>query len=56
MSAGVTFDQSPDTPLASLFDDADAALYKAKLNGRNRIQCSGEAQPRRPYPRLVRVA
>ena len=41
-------------PLNKLMERADAALYRAKLNGRDRVEC--DTMTPRAYPRLVEVA
>jgi diguanylate cyclase (GGDEF)-like protein len=57
VSAGVMACRDATTPLATLLEKADAALYRAKLNGRNCVQCGlGELQEKKAYPQLVRVA
>jgi diguanylate cyclase (GGDEF)-like protein len=56
VSAGVMASVDGTTPLATLLERADAALYRAKLNGRNCVEC-GHAEPQEEEtPRLVRVA
>jgi diguanylate cyclase (GGDEF)-like protein len=56
VSAGVMASDDASVPLAKLLERADAALYRAKLNGRNCVQCGLEEPDEKPYPRLVRVA
>jgi diguanylate cyclase (GGDEF)-like protein len=53
VSAGVAVAVDAET-LAEVMERADAALYRAKLNGRDRVECDGG--PPRAYPRLVEVA
>ncbi len=53
VSAGVALGAEAE-PLAEIMERADAALYTAKLNGRDRVECDGG--PPRAYPRLVDVA
>ena len=56
VSAGVMASEDASVPLAKLLERADAALYRAKLNGRNCVQCGLEEPDEKPYPQLVRVA
>ncbi len=56
VSAGVMASDDASTPLAKLLERADAALYRAKVNGRNCVQCGLEEPDQQPYPRLVNVA
>jgi diguanylate cyclase (GGDEF)-like protein len=57
VSAGVMASVDASVPLATLLEKADAALYRAKLNGRNCVQCGlGEPEEKRTYPQLVHVA
>jgi len=56
VSAGVMAADDPDISLAKLLERADAALYRAKLRGRNCVKCGLEEPDRQTYPRLVRVA
>jgi diguanylate cyclase (GGDEF)-like protein len=56
VSAGVTAANPADVTLEALLENADAALYRAKLNGRNRVECSDTDYASKTFPRLVRVA
>jgi diguanylate cyclase (GGDEF)-like protein len=56
VSVGVTASDDPGVPLSSMLERADEALYKAKLAGRNRIECADADCRAKTYPRLVRVA
>lgn len=55
VSIGVAVTAGVDTPFDRLFADADAALYRAKSAGRNRIQ-THERPPRRAVVALQAVA
>jgi PleD family two-component response regulator len=44
VSIGVAM-RSPADTVQSLTERADAAMYAAKLNGRNQVICSGPAGP-----------
>jgi diguanylate cyclase (GGDEF)-like protein len=56
VSAGVTASEDASVPLSAMLERADEALYKAKLNGRNRIECADADCRTKTYPHLVRVA
>ncbi len=56
VSAGVTATEDTGIALSLMLERADEALYKAKLAGRNRIECANADCAAKNYPRLVRVA
>jgi diguanylate cyclase (GGDEF)-like protein len=56
VSVGVAVSGYAEETLQQLIERADSALYRAKLNGRDRVECDGEGAARRIYPRLVQVA
>ncbi len=43
VSIGVTMDSNPQTEIKALLAQADRALYRAKANGRNRVESTGSA-------------
>jgi diguanylate cyclase (GGDEF)-like protein len=55
VSAGVSVVDGVDIALNELMERADKALYQAKLNGRNRVECTADSGAK-AYPHLVRVA
>ena len=56
VSMGVTVaDCENDISVEALLERADAALYRAKDNGRNRVECDGQAVRQSPEPFVGRV-
>ena len=56
VSVGISVSDAAEIPLAVLMEAADAALYRAKLNGRDRVESAVTERPAKAYPHLVRVA
>jgi len=45
VSVGVTLGRDPNDPIAALLAGADRALYRAKANGRDRVECAEGPAP-----------
>lgn len=56
VSGGVAVSEDADHALSALLEYADIALYRAKAEGRNRIQRADQPKPRRSSANVVRVA
>jgi PleD family two-component response regulator len=56
VSGGVSMSGSAQAALSVLLEDADAALYRAKAEGRNRIARSEKPDPNGGSSTLIRVA
>ena len=56
VSCGVADGRGGGQTLASALHDADAALYEAKAEGRNRVKRAAPTGPDKPRPAVIRVA
>jgi diguanylate cyclase (GGDEF)-like protein len=56
VSGGVSMSQTAQAALSVLMEDADAALYRAKAEGRNRIARSEKPDPNGGSSTVIRVA
>jgi diguanylate cyclase (GGDEF)-like protein len=56
VSCGVAVSQQPDRPLDAQLADADAALYCAKSEGRNRVKRGDQSKPDGNSSAVIRVA
>ena len=56
VSGGVSASEAADHALSALLEYADIALYRAKAEGRNRIQCADQPTRKSGQSRVLRVA
>ena len=55
VSVGVTLGCDPQVEVSALLASADQALYRAKANGRNRVECSEPVTATKAPRRLRRL-